>query len=164
METGAGAARRKTFLIDSRLLLDNVETDLDITNGACGKTVDIVLHPDEPPISRNAVIRLKYLPSYLLVKLTRTKATKLEGLNDCVLPIEPISTTYRIKMMVGGNGSADSEKETIPTHGSICLHRLSIAGANHYPCDIATPPAGGLSLFHLYVALSRSSGGIQSGY
>ena len=31
------------------MVTQNVETDLDITNGARGKIVDIVLHPDEPP-------------------------------------------------------------------------------------------------------------------
>ena len=49
----------------------NVQTDLDITNGARGTIVDIVLHPDEPLIDEN-IIPLKYLPLYILVKLSHT--------------------------------------------------------------------------------------------
>ena len=32
---------------------------------------------------------LRYLPAYILVKISWTKASKLAGLNDCVIPIEP---------------------------------------------------------------------------
>ena len=89
------------------MVTDNVETDLD-TNAARGKIIDIILHPDEPTFNRNnAFIKLKYIPSYL-IKLTRTslRATKLEGLENCKIPlaIEPTLTTYRIELvMVGGD-------------------------------------------------------------
>src|SRR5271170_6891262 len=39
----------------------NIETDLDITNGARGEITEIVLHPDEPLIGKQAVVELKYL-------------------------------------------------------------------------------------------------------
>ena len=81
------------------MMTDNVETDLDITNGARGKVVGIVLHPDEPPIASNqALVKLRYLPRYILIKLSHTKATQLEGLEEGMVPIEPISTSYRIKV------------------------------------------------------------------
>ena len=48
----------------------NVETDLDITNGARGVIANIILHPDEPPIDPAApVVSLQELPTYILVKL-----------------------------------------------------------------------------------------------
>ena len=31
------------------MVTNNVETDLDITDGVRGEIVDIILHPDEPP-------------------------------------------------------------------------------------------------------------------
>jgi hypothetical protein len=77
---------------------DNIKTDLDITNGDCGEIVDIILHPDEPPIGNSPVVQLRYMPSYILVKPTRTRATPLEGLQDNVIPIEPAITTYHIKI------------------------------------------------------------------
>ena len=62
------------------MVTDNVETDLDITNGTCGKIVGIVLYPDEAPIDKyQAIVQLRYLPSYILVNLSRTRATQLEG-------------------------------------------------------------------------------------
>ena len=40
------------------LVTNNIETDLDITNGARGEIIDIILQPDEPQIDLNeAVIR-----------------------------------------------------------------------------------------------------------
>ena len=80
------------------MVMDNIETDLDITNGARGEIIDIILHPDEPPIGDSPVVQLQYMPSYILVKLTRTRATLLEGLQDSVIPIEPAITTYHIKI------------------------------------------------------------------
>ena len=71
-----------------------VETDLDITNGAWGKLVDITFHPNETPIGNSFVVHLRYMPLYILVKLTRTRATPLEGLEDNVIPIEPAITIY----------------------------------------------------------------------
>jgi hypothetical protein len=46
------------------MVTENVEMDLDITNGACGEIVGIVLHEDEPPIAQGAVVKLRYLPAY----------------------------------------------------------------------------------------------------
>ena len=80
------------------MVTNNIETDLDITNGAQGEIVDIVLHPDEPSFDKSqSRVYLKHLPCYILVKLVRTRATQLNGLGKDVIPIEPASTTYRIK-------------------------------------------------------------------
>ena len=81
------------------MITDNIQTDLDITNGATGEIIDIILHEDESIQSLNdTIITLKHLPIYILVKLGRTRATKLYNLEDCIVPIEPTSTTYRIKI------------------------------------------------------------------
>ena len=58
------------------MVTTNVETDLDIANGARGEIVDIILHPNEPPLDeRESITELKHLPAYILVKVTRTRAT-----------------------------------------------------------------------------------------
>ena len=54
------------------MVTENVETDLDIMNGARGKIFGIVLHQDEPDCGQNPIVELKYLPAYLLIKLTCT--------------------------------------------------------------------------------------------
>ena len=47
---------------------------------------------------------------------------------------------------------------SISNHRYIHIHRLQITGPTYVLVDTAKPPAGTLSLFNLYVALSRSSG------
>jgi len=49
-------------------------------------------HPDEPQIDDAPLIRLRSLPLYILVKLDRTKASILPGLDSGVVPIEPRTT------------------------------------------------------------------------
>jgi len=144
------------------MVTDNIETDLDITNGARGEIVNIVLHPDEPPINKGeAIIRLKYLPLYLLVKLTRTRAAQLEGLDECVIPIEPVLTTYHIKVSVGRRMVQHAVKrKQFPLTAAYTFTNYRSQGQTipYIVVDIATPPTGGLSLFNLYVAFPRSSG------
>ena len=62
------------------MVTKNIEIDLDLTNGAQGEIVDIILHPDEPPIGNAPVVHLKFMPAYILVKLSRSRAAALQGL------------------------------------------------------------------------------------
>ena len=81
------------------LVTDNIKTDLDITNGARGEIVDIILHPNKPPISKSEpVVQLQCLPAYILVKLSHTHASRLAGLNDAVIPIEVATTSMKISI------------------------------------------------------------------
>lgn len=64
------------------MVTNNVETDLDVTNGARGAIMGIVLHPDKAPIGDKSEVTLKYLPAYILIKLGQTQVTPLEGLED----------------------------------------------------------------------------------
>ena len=59
--------RTVEFAIGMKVMVtENIEIDLDLTNGARGEIVDIVLHPDEPPIGDEPVVHLKYMPTYRL--------------------------------------------------------------------------------------------------
>ena len=85
------------------LVMDNIETDLDVTNGARGKIVNIILHPDEPPIDENEpVVYLQYIPAYIFIKLSHTRASRLEGLEDVVILVEAASTSMKISIRVCG--------------------------------------------------------------
>ena len=83
------------------LVTNNIETDLDMTNGAWGTIVDIVLHLDEPPLGDELIVHLKYLPSYLLMKLSRTCVSKLDRLDDAVIPVEVKSSSMHIHVKNG---------------------------------------------------------------
>ena len=101
---------------------------------------------------------------YILVKLTgtRTRATDLEGLQDNVIPIEPAITTYRIKIEQdkGRTMQKTVRRRQFPMMAAYAFTDYRSQGQTlpYVIIDIASPPTGSLSLFNLYVALSRSSG------
>ena len=141
------------------LVTGNINLDADLASGARGSIVDIVLHPDEPAVdSRKSVTQLQYPPSIILVKLDKTRTTGTES----VVPVAPIRRNIRI-----------SRKGTTNTSISTTVHEVQLLVTAAYACtgyraqgqtldavivDLATPPIGGLNLFSLYVALSRSRG------
>lgn len=145
------------------MVTTNIHTDLEVVNGSRGEIVDIVLHPDEPAIGEGNVVELKYMPQYILVKLGRTRVSQLEGLEECMIPIEPSSVTMEI--MVEGRDGQKLRK-------TVQYWQFSVTGAYAFTdyraqgqtipivlIDIQTLPLlGTLTLFNLYVALSRSSG------
>lgn len=144
----------------------NVMTDLDVANGARGEIVDIILDPDEPTPSNTGTVKLTKPPAYVLVKLDRTRATTLPGLPDGVIPIEPFTKSFEIE-----TEGADAEGRAVKLKKTVKRKQYPITPAYAFtdyrsqgqtiPCvivDIATPPGGELTLFNIYVALSRSRG------
>jgi hypothetical protein len=145
------------------MVTQNVETDLDITNGACGTIIDILLHPDEPVITEiKPIIKLRFLPLYVLIKLNRTRATQLPGLDESVILVEPAPKTLRIKCKSpqGKDIMRTVRHRQFPMTAAYAFTDYRSQGQTipHVLIDITTPPTGGLSLFNLYVALLRSSG------
>jgi hypothetical protein len=144
------------------MVTQNVKTDLDITNGARGTITGLVLHPDEPPISNEAIVTLKHLPAFIFIKLNRTRATQLQGLPDSVIPVETITKTFQIKVKTpkGKDVNRTVCRRQFPITASYAFtdYRSQGQTISHVLIDIATPPSGELNLFNLYVALSRSSG------
>ena len=137
----------------------NVETDLDITNGARGTIVDILLHPEEPVITMlEPRIHLKHLPLCLLVKLDRTRATQLNLLEEGVVPVEPARHTYRIQCRSTENRvvTRTVRRRQFPTTAAYAFtdYRSQGQTLSAVVVDIASPPTAGLNLFNLYVALS----------
>jgi hypothetical protein len=144
------------------MVTSNVETDLDITNGARGEIVDIILHPDEPVITNQPIVNLVHMPLYILVKLTRTRATKLEGLDEAVIPVEPATIKFQIKVKTIENKKTTRtiSRKQFPITPAYAFtdYRSQGQTISHVIVDIGKPPSGSLTLFNLYVALSRSSG------
>ena len=139
------------------MVTNNLQTDLDITNGARGVITGIILDPDEPPLEEGSVVTLKHLPECVLVKLSRTRAAALPDLEEGVIPIRRISTKTQIK--VGGK-SRTVTRTQFPITGAYSFTDYRAQGQTipYVVIDIVSPPTSGLSLFNLYVALSRSSG------
>ncbi|THH11175.1 hypothetical protein EW146_g8134 [Bondarzewia mesenterica] len=144
------------------MVTTNVETDLDVMNGARGEIVDIILHPDEPDLERKPDVELQHMPVCILVNMQRTRATQLEGLPPSVIPIEPAALTFQIKVRQK-NGSYITRRvrrRQFPITPAYAFTDYRSQGQTipYVLVDLATPPTGKLSLFNLYVALSRSSG------
>jgi hypothetical protein len=83
-------ARRMKLMVTT-----NLETDLDMTGGAWGAIVDIILHPDEPPIGKEPIVQLKHLPAYIL-KLSCTQARRMNGLEERALQVKPVAAKMKI--------------------------------------------------------------------
>ena len=139
------------------MVTSNIATNLNITNGARGTITGIILNSKEPPLQDGSVVVLKHLPQCILVKLSRTCATRLDGLNDGVIPIFPAKSSMQIVL--------EKKTKTVtrlqyPVTAAYCFTDYRSQGQT-IPCviiDIASPPSSKLSLFNLYVALSRSFG------
>ncbi|CUA71576.1 Structural maintenance of chromosomes protein 4 [Rhizoctonia solani] len=164
-----GLTNKVLLAIGLRVMVTmNVKTDLDVANGACGTISEIILDPNEPYFDPEAAsVTLSRLPSHILVKMDRTRASPLPGLQENVLPIVPTSRSFRIVLPIR---QKDGSVKTIPR----TVHRLQFPITPAYAftdyrsqgqtipaaiIDIATPPTGGgLSIYNLYVALSRCAG------
>jgi hypothetical protein len=146
----------------------NVDTDLDIANGARGTIHSIVVHSDEDltPNSNNRVV-LNRLPLYILVKFDRTRAPSLSTLDHGLIPIVPIAKTFSINVPSSHSRRSQFTRKTVkrlqlPITGAYAFTDYRSQGQTipRVIVDIATPPDSGrcLSLFNVYVALSRSAG------
>ena len=105
----------------------------------------------------NWYIHPQYLPWYILIKLEQTRISKLKGLEDGVIPIEPrnwTKSTNQYSSKKRWNNTLDHQTITISIDAHLCFHWL----LSLRPRDIATPPDGTMSLFNVYVTLSWSAG------
>ncbi|KAI5981114.1 hypothetical protein EDD15DRAFT_2184672 [Pisolithus albus] len=93
--------------------------------------------------------------------MDRTRTCRLTDLDESVVPIEPTTKTFRIKMRHNGKNVVRTvRRRQFPMTPAYAFTDYRAQGQT-LPCvvvDIATPPSGGLNLFNLYVALSRSAG------
>jgi ATP-dependent exoDNAse (exonuclease V) alpha subunit len=136
----------------------NVETDLDLANGAHGEITDFVLDKHETAFLPSApIVELAFPPAYILVKMDRTKAIQLEGLEKDVLPLVPLGRTFAI---VHWKELKTIRRRQLPVTPAYVFtdYRSQGQTISHFIIDIATPPSGGLTPFNLYVALSRGPG------
>ncbi|KAG1816115.1 uncharacterized protein BJ212DRAFT_1504790 [Suillus subaureus] len=69
----------------------NVNTDIDIANGARGEVKEIILDEHESKFCMTTpIVELDYPPAYVLIKLNCTKVKTLELLEKGVLPLTPL--------------------------------------------------------------------------
>lgn len=139
----------------------NVETELDVANGARGTIVDIILDEDEPDYDHSRhEVKLRRVPAFVLVKLDRTKAGKLEGLDEGVLPLEPMERHYEITLPDRKKTRKTVHRRQLTLTAAYAFTDIRSQGQTlkNVIVDIGRVPTGRLTPFNAYVALSRSAG------
>lgn len=158
-QTKAGLPNKVEVAIGMEVMVTvNVETELDVANGARGVVVDIILDPREDSDTTGAEVKLQYPPACVLVKLHKTKAKQLEGLEDRVLPIVPMEAKYDLPQLDNKTKRVTRRQLPITSAYAFTDYRSQGQTIKKVIVDIGRPPSGALTPFNVYVALSRSSG------
>ncbi|KAF8574041.1 hypothetical protein K439DRAFT_1642483, partial [Ramaria rubella] len=71
----------------------SISGDLDVANGSRGEIVGIALDPREEKTGSSAIVALEYPPTYILVKLQRTRSSRLRSVRLHGLPIPGTNNT-----------------------------------------------------------------------
>ncbi|QRV90295.1 ATP-dependent DNA helicase PIF1 [Ceratobasidium sp. AG-Ba] len=139
----------------------NVETELDIANGSRGVVVDLILDHREGQEAAAEVseVHLKYPPACVLVQLDRTKAAKIDGLGERVIPIFPRVRRFDIPQKKGKVLHAKRRQIPITSAYAFTDYRSQGQTISKVIVDIANPPPPGrMTLSSIYVSFSRSFG------
>ncbi|CEL58884.1 hypothetical protein RSOLAG1IB_12210 [Rhizoctonia solani AG-1 IB] len=135
----------------------NIETELDIANGARGTVVRIITgSANESDGGTGHIQDLSYPPICVLVKLWRTKAQKLPGLDEGVVPIVPIRTQFSLKLPKSKELNISRQQLPLTPAYAFTDYRSQGQTIPYIIMDLATPPTGGLTPFNSYVTISRS--------
>ncbi|CCO35196.1 DNA repair and recombination protein pif1,mitochondrial [Rhizoctonia solani AG-1 IB] len=135
----------------------NIETELDVANGARGTVVRIIT--GESSSGENHLSHIRNLdrpPVCVLVKLWRTKIQKLGDLDEGVVPIVPIRSQFKLKLP--NKRELTIWREQLPLTAAYAFTDYRSQGQTipYIIMDLATPPTGGLTPFNGYVTISRS--------
>ena len=77
----------------------NISTDADLTNGARGEVVDIVLNQwEDPSMVEGTNVLLKYPPVMILIKPVNKSKINFPGLSEGLILISPTESTFSIKL------------------------------------------------------------------
>lgn len=131
--------------------------------------MNIVLDPNEPEYPQNSrEVQLHKLPLYVLVKVDNTRLKALPGLEAGVIPLAPVAKTMRIGL---GRKKKKRDKEQPQLKFMVTQRQLPMMAAYAFTdyraqgptiprvvVDIAHTPSGQMSIFNVYVVLSRSRG------
>lgn len=141
----------------------NIETEMDVANGTRGEIVDIILDLEEDPITPGErKVHLRKPPAYVLVKLPHTRMQQLPGLPPNIVPIKPMSERFSITLTNVDKTTyvKQVKRKQLPITAAYAFtdYRAQGQTIKNVIVDIAKPPWGTLTIFNLYVELSRSSG------
>ena len=155
-----GLAKEIEIAIGASVMVTlNIHTDLDVANGVRGTIEGIILDERERTnaTTESHTIHLQYPPRCILVKLARTKAPHLDGLDQNVIPIEPVTKSFSI-LKDGRKISVNRTQLPLTLAYAFTDYRAQGQTLEPVIVDIGPPPHGSLTPFNIYVALSRGTG------
>ncbi|KDN44040.1 hypothetical protein RSAG8_05772, partial [Rhizoctonia solani AG-8 WAC10335] len=136
----------------------NIETELDVANGSRGTIQKIIFDPREPVDTTSRKVTLQHLPLCILVKIHRTKAHRIDRLDDGVIPIVPFQQKYSLTRMNQPSTQVARRQLPITSADAFTDYRSQGQTIERVIIDIARPPSGSITPSNAYVALSRSRG------
>jgi hypothetical protein len=139
----------------------NVETEMDVANGARGTIEAVIIHKDSEKVDKeqgnSSIMNLTRPPACVLVRLDRRGKTKtLPGLGPDIVPIVPIRNRFQFTLSKGKQITLWREQLPLTPAYAFTDYRSQGQTLPYVIIDLATPPSGGLTPFNAYVALSRS--------
>lgn len=142
----------------------NIETELDLANGARGIVERIYVHPGSIVMGPRStpdhleILELTRPPACVLVWLDRTKVKGLSGLDHGIVPVFPIRNSFRVTIPGPEKRTLTLWREQLPLTPAYAFTDYWSQGQTlpYVIVDLGTPPSGGVTPFNAYVALSRS--------
>ncbi|SJL03171.1 uncharacterized protein ARMOST_06517 [Armillaria ostoyae] len=143
------------------MVLMNIATEADITNGTRGTIEDIILdsrEDDMPNDSATVEVELKYPPAVIIFRPDHaSEEFEFEGLAKGLIPIVASEAGFTIDTRQGKIRIHRRQMAITPAY-AFTHHKCQGQTIEYVIVDLGTPPGGGLSPFNAYVVLSRSRG------
>lgn len=138
------------------MLLNNVATEADLSNGTRGVVTDIVLDPRDcdKTAGEDGLTRLNYPPLAIMFKPEKCTLPPLPGLPQGTIPLFPKKTAITIKT---GNETTTVQRRQFCVTGGYGLTDFKAQGQTmgKTVIDIKKPPTGAYGSMNVYVARSR---------
>jgi hypothetical protein len=143
------------------MVLQNIATEADLTNGTRGQVAEIVLDSREDQMQRDdetGFTHLRYPPAMVMFKPDKACLTRFDGVPNGLIPIFPTTQKFNIKQQ--GEAPTRLKRRQLAIVASYAFTDYKSQGQTieQVIIDLAKPPTGSLSPFSAYVALSRNRG------
>lgn len=144
------------------MVLINIATEADVSNGTRGTIEEIILDAreerDELEKEENGTVKLKYPPAMILFRPDKPTKHRFEGIPEGLLPITPSQITFSTRRNDDSFYSIRRCQYALTAGYAFTDYKAQGQTIEYVIIDIAKPPTGGISPFGAYVALSRSRG------
>ena len=139
------------------MVMTNINTDLEIANGAQGEVVQIWTDPQEECRDSTASVQnLKYPPSCVLVRMDRFRLGQIQGLEGSTIPLFPVLKMIEYITANGVKHKLQCWQVTLDGAYTFTNYQAQGQTIDYLLADIGTPLKGWLTPFNAYVTLSRA--------